>query len=121
MPSTLRRADRIRRTSEYRAAQRSGARVHTPHFTFVLVPRSGRTPRLGITVSKKVSAKSVQRNRVKRLVREVFRRHRDLVPEGVDLVFVAKASAVGLGYEDVLAETSGAKAALDRAARRVLR
>lgn len=46
------------------------------------------TCRLGVTVSKKVSRKAVQRNRIKRLVREHFRRHRAAL-DGFDVVFIA--------------------------------
>jgi ribonuclease P protein component len=44
--------------------------------------------RLGVTVSRKVSRKAVQRNRIKRLVREYFRRHSTAM-DGTDLVFTA--------------------------------
>jgi ribonuclease P protein component len=46
---------------------------------------------VGITVSSRVG-NAVTRNRVKRWIRELVRRRRDLLPPG-DLVIVAKASA----------------------------
>lgn len=52
--------------------------------------------RLGITVSRRVGG-AVVRNRVKRLVREVFRRHRDGIPRG-DSVVIARTGAGGLSY-----------------------
>lgn len=44
--------------------------------------------RLGLSVSRRVGG-AVERNRWKRLAREVFRRHRARLPVGVDLVVVA--------------------------------
>ncbi len=59
--------------------------------------------RLGITASRKLGS-AVRRNRVKRLVREAFRRHKLLFPSGLDLVFVAKRNAVDADYEQVVRE-----------------
>jgi ribonuclease P protein component len=48
--------------------------------------------RLGITVSRKVSSHAVQRNRLKRLVRESFRYHGQTVA-GLDVVAIAQPGA----------------------------
>ncbi len=56
-------------------------------------------PRLGVTVSKKVGC-SVVRNRIKRLIREVFRRHRLYIP-AVDLNVIARRDSVLMGFQSV--------------------
>lgn len=56
-------------------------------------------PRLGVTVSKKVGC-SVVRNRIKRLIREVFRRHRLYIP-AVDLNVIARRDSVLMGFQRV--------------------
>jgi len=118
---TLRPEDRIRRRSEYRIIQQTGRRVHTPHFVILILPRPELRCRLGITVTKKVSPNAVSRNRVKRLVREVFRRNRALFPQSSDVVVVAKKGAQDLGYDQVLAEFKGARPAMGSAAKRASR
>lgn len=50
---------------------------------------------MGITVSGKVG-NSVIRNRIKRQVREFFRRRRAALPHGVDFLVIARKSAVNL-------------------------
>jgi len=79
--------------------------VHTRHFVVVLRPREApdHPTRLGVTVTKRV-AKAVGRNRVKRVVREVFRRNRHYFPDGCDVVIIAKSGAPLLGYADVETE-----------------
>jgi ribonuclease P protein component len=68
----------------------------------------GRT-RVGIVASKKVG-KSVIRNRLKRLVREAFRRNRNLFPLSTDLVIILKKVKHTVDYhllKDELTELTG--------------
>ena len=83
---------RVRRRNEFLRIQRKGLRVHTSSFTVVAklgLEEVG--PRLGCVVSKRVG-NAVVRSRVRRLMRETFRR---LVPElsRVDFVVIAKPQA----------------------------
>ena len=106
MPETLPRGSRLRRRREFLAVQGEGKKLHTPSFLVFVRPRAdalAAPARLGITVSRKVGG-AVARNRIKRVVREVFRRHRSFFPQGIDLVFVAKRAVPVLGYEQATAE-----------------
>ncbi|MGB5453774.1 MAG: ribonuclease P protein component [Sedimenticolaceae bacterium] len=63
------------------------------YFT-VLAFRDGQGPgRIGLAISKKQVKRAVDRNRLKRLAREVFRHHRSEL-SGTDLVVMARAAAV---------------------------
>lgn len=69
---------------------------HSTYFLAFIKPSDNemRTfSRLGITVSKRVSKRAVDRNQIKRHVREVFRRH-PLRGKKVDIVVIAKPSAL---------------------------
>ncbi len=105
---------RLRRRRDFLRVQRSGAKHHTRFFLVFVAPSAlrprGSTPvaasdlpgtRLGITVTRKVG-KAVKRNRIKRLVREAFRRERNALPAGLDMVWVAKRDATESSYEAVV-------------------
>ncbi|MGB5286296.1 MAG: ribonuclease P protein component [Polyangiales bacterium] len=102
-PQRFRRSDRLKKRYEFKQAQLSGRRIHTPHFLIVVLPNALQNTRLGITVTKKVGS-AVQRNRIKRVAREVFRRNRELFPASHDLVFIAKRGATDIDYDSLLNE-----------------
>ena len=102
------KAARVRCRREYLALGRTGRRRHATHFTVLAQPHAGRS-RLGVTVSRKIGG-AVTRNRVKRRVREAFRRHpQHLLPDH-DLVVIAKPGAGDLAFDDIIRELTTALA-----------
>lgn len=102
-------AVRLRKRREFLRIQGAGAKHHLRHFLVFVVPPASRPPeqraesvRLGITVTRKVGC-AVVRNRIKRFVREAFRRKRGSFTPGYDMVWVAKQSAASVGYAEVVA------------------
>ena len=97
---------RLTRRSEFLNLSREGKKAHTSHFVVISKANSKATSRLGLTVSAKV-AKAVARNRVKRLVREFFRRHRAKISAHQDIVVIARKGAEKLSLEGVAGELGG--------------
>ena len=64
-----------------------GTRIHGRYSTVFMLPTDRGAGRLGIAATKKLGG-AVQRNRVKRLIREVFRRNK--IADGFDVVVIPK-------------------------------
>ena len=80
---------RLVRKFQFQACYLGGRRYQTKHFIIFVLPNDRDYWRLGITASRKTGP-AVIRNRIKRLVREVFRLNQHLVPPGFDYVVVSK-------------------------------
>ncbi|MGB0722343.1 MAG: ribonuclease P protein component [Gammaproteobacteria bacterium] len=72
---------------------RSGKRYPNPDMVLIARPNGLTFARLGFAIGKKAVPHAVQRNRLKRVGRESFRRHHGELP-GVDIVLLARR---GLG------------------------
>jgi len=94
---------RLRARHEFLRAKARGRKVHTAHLIALVLPSPSGERRLGITVSSKVG-NSVERNLVKRRLREIFRRRCDALPEAIDLVLIAKAGAPEVDAAGLLSE-----------------
>jgi ribonuclease P protein component len=78
---------------------RSTANRHLALYTFANASVGG--PRLGLSVSRKVGG-AVERNRVKRLLREAFAQLEQSLPSGHDVVIVARPPAGELAEREGL-------------------
>jgi len=87
-------AARLRRASDF-AALRQAERWQGRHFLLRWHTVSERNARLGLAVSRKVSKRAVERNRIKRVVRESFRAEREGLP-ALDILVIARTSAAGI-------------------------
>ena len=97
------KAARLRRRAEFLRVQRAGQRNGIRHFVLIAAPGRADAARLGITVSSRVG-NAVARNRVKRLVRELFRTRSPHRAGTNDVVVIAKPGAEVLTYAEVVSE-----------------
>ncbi len=64
------------------------------------IPNGMALARLGLAVSRRVSSKAVDRNRIKRQIRESFRQHQTLL-QGLDVVVVANTAARTIANNEI--------------------
>lgn len=101
------RVVRLRNSSEFRTVYASGKRYDGCLMTVFVLSNNSGNHRLGITASRKVARHAVDRNRVKRLLREAFRlsvAERSSIQPGRDWVLNAKRSLLKVKVASVLEE-----------------
>jgi ribonuclease P protein component len=91
MTARLPRQARVRVRAEFDRTFKQGARAASPLLALHWL-RDDAPARLGLAVSRKVDTRAVVRNRIKRALREAFRRLRTSLPGG-SYVVVARAAA----------------------------
>ena len=99
----LRPEDRLRKKVEFDNAYATGQRIPSRYFTLIVRPTNLERPRLGLTISRAVGP-SVKRNAVRRRLREAFRRNRDVMTQGLDIVIQARPGAPTATYAELAAD-----------------
>ncbi len=95
-PTPRPRRSRLTRSGDFDAVYRRGKSASGRHLVVYAFGRDGASPndlaRLGVSVSRKVGG-AVERNRLKRVLREQFAMFEHELPRGTDFVAIARAGA----------------------------
>ncbi|MFI3245113.1 MAG: ribonuclease P protein component [Ferrimonas sp.] len=97
---TFGRELRLLTPGDFKSVFANPTRAASPHLTLLAIANDVDHPRLGLTVAKKHVKKACQRNRIKRLTRDSFRRHQHDLPN-VDIVVIAKKGIDGLDNAEI--------------------
>jgi len=96
--ATLGRRERVLEPAEFRAIFAARARASDGHLVVYARPNGRGVTRLGLSVGRRCGG-AVVRTRIRRLLREAFRRARASLPRGYDIVIVPIAGPYT--FEDV--------------------
>ena len=86
---------RLRKSWEYKRVQLMGCKYSTPHFVLLVADNVVDMSRLGVTVSRRVG-NAVERNKVKRIIREFFRLNREKILDPLDYSVIARRGSAQL-------------------------
>jgi ribonuclease P protein component len=78
---------RLQKHADYQSVYANARKRQSASMSWFLAPQAGHggAPRVGLTVGK-LLGKAHDRNRIKRRMREILRRHLEMLPPGLDLV-----------------------------------
>jgi ribonuclease P protein component len=96
----LPKENRLNLARDFRRFKAQERSIETPHFRLNYLPASS-IPRFGFVITNKIGG-ATERNRARRLLREVVRSRMDRMPP-IEAVFIGRRSLPEARYEEVLA------------------
>lgn len=105
MANSFQASDRVRKRADYVRVQQQGRRVSGRFVTLLILANDSTRPRLGLIASRKLGS-AVARNRAKRRLRDLFRRHREALGAGaaIDVVAIPRRELSDAPFADVEAD-----------------
>jgi len=101
---TLPKAARLTRRVEFTAVREQGRSLHGRLMILSALATSGTAgARIGIITTRRAGS-AVERSRMRRRLREIFRLHRRLLPAGLWMVVVPRRAAVDAAYDTLVGE-----------------
>jgi ribonuclease P protein component len=89
MNETLGPHERIRKRNDFLSIYKKGKRYRGKYFNLIYFSNNLSFSRMAVVVSKKIG-NAVKRNKIKRWMRSLFRRNKDLLKDSFDIIFVVK-------------------------------
>jgi ribonuclease P protein component len=93
--------ERLRKRAQFLTLSKQGKKVYTDCFIAIVLDAAAQNNRIGITVSKKVG-NAVRRNRIKRVIREYFRHHKESITGPKDINIIARKGLTPLSNQQIL-------------------
>lgn len=91
---------RLRKNQDFKKVYKRGKNYWNRNLILHVMENGLDHSRVGFTVSKKIG-NSVVRNRVKRRLKEIFRRNFNNVKEEYDIIIIPKRNVVSIGHKEL--------------------
>ena len=100
-PFSFHKSQRLLNASDFKGVfDHTQYRVSHRYFLILAIPASAAAPRLGLVIAKKNIRLAVERNRIKRLIRESFRQQQHQLP-AIDAIVLARKGLDKLSNHEI--------------------
>ncbi|MFA5432394.1 MAG: ribonuclease P protein component [Candidatus Paceibacterota bacterium] len=97
----LPKENRLKKEKEFEAVFKSGRTLRGKGVFLRYLTNGTAQTRIGFVVSKKISKLAVERNKVKRRMRDIVRAKKDKLKEGLSIVIVSLPPIKGKTYKEI--------------------
>ncbi len=91
---------RLRSNRDFKKVYKRGKGYFNRNFSLIVKKNKLQGSRVGFSITKK-HGNAVERNKLKRRLKEIVRHNFNLIPEGYDLVVVPKVNTKELNYQEL--------------------
>jgi ribonuclease P protein component len=91
---------RLRKNLEFKKVYSGGKNYWNRNLTLYKKKNNLEETRFGITITKKVG-KAVIRNKIRRRIKEIYRKNLYRIKSGYDLIFIPKQNVVDISYKEL--------------------
>ncbi|HZX10037.1 MAG TPA: ribonuclease P protein component [Acidobacteriota bacterium] len=100
MNESLSSKERVKKKKEFLLTYKKGNRYRGTYFTVIFLANDRPYSRLAAVAGKRVG-NAVKRNKVKRWIKTLFRRNKDLLKDSKDLIFIAKENIAKASWKSL--------------------
>ena len=92
---------RLRKRAEYLRIQAKGSKNKSRYFLISVMENEFECSRIGVTITKKIDKRAARRNRLRRRVKEVFRKFNTKFEYNADIVVVGLKSSTEVDFSQI--------------------
>lgn len=97
----LKKINRISSRKEFLEIKNKGVMNYSPIFGWLSLKNDNDQKKFGFVISKKISKKAVERNKIKRRLAEMVRKYLDDFSKGTRIVFLAKKEILNKNIKEI--------------------
>ena len=97
----LKKINRIGSRKEFLEIKNKGKLIGSPAFGILILEKDDEEKKIGFIISKKVSKRAVDRNKIKRRIAEVVKKNLEKFEPGTRIIFLAKKETLNKKVEEI--------------------